>query len=189
MEDLFDEHPFLAAIAIRSAEGYAVAGDRDGAKKMIERAVAAGWRSATYLRESESLSPLLIEPEIASLMTRLSDLPTFMQPPVGFAAVRGWTSSGHRTAEPGQAIAYLTSRSSRSSYGDRTVLMEAFEKTVSQVAKSVVAEVLADNDKFKEAVRKLTNDALDTWLENANPDLIAAATKGILKAISDTSRW
>jgi uncharacterized protein (TIGR03790 family) len=109
LEKLFDEHPFLSSIAIRAAEGYAEAGDRATAKKMIERAVTAGWRSATYLRESDLLSPLLSEPEVASLMTRLSDLPTFMQPPVGFAADRGWTSCGHSTAEQGQAIPYLLS--------------------------------------------------------------------------------
>ncbi len=109
LEKLFDEHPFLAPIAIRAAEGYARAGDSAAAKRMIARAVSAGWRSATHIRQSETLGSLVSEPEIAPLMEQLSDLPTFIQPPVGFAGDRGWTGCGSSTPEQGQGVPYLLS--------------------------------------------------------------------------------
>ncbi len=96
-------------MALRAAEGREKAGDRVNAKNLILKAIAAGWTSKTWFVENETLSPLLKEPPLSSLATRLSDGPIEVQAPIGFSSQIAWTSSGNKNSDPTQGINYMLS--------------------------------------------------------------------------------
>ncbi len=108
-EELFDEHPSLSPLAILAARGHMSSGDRKAAKRMIQRAISAGWWSGTYLRESDELRPLLDDPEINALTKRLVQAPADLQQPIGFLGTRGWTACGHWTPAAEEAMPYMMS--------------------------------------------------------------------------------
>ena len=106
---LFEEYPSLAPLAIRAAEAYASAGDADEAKQWLIKGIAAGWWSATYLRQSEPLEEFVGDRTIAAVLERLSDAPISAQGPIGFNSRRGWTGSGDWVRPEQGGIHYLLS--------------------------------------------------------------------------------
>ncbi len=85
------------------------ADDREAATRLIEQAVAAGWTSAEYLQENETLAPILEEPALKRVRGQLSDMPAIAQEPIGFLGDVGWTPSGQSTANANDGLRYLMS--------------------------------------------------------------------------------
>ncbi len=108
-EKLFEESPRMPALAIRAAEAREKAGDHSAAKNLIVKAISAGWTSATWLDENQSLSPLMKERPLSSLANRLSTAPIDMQGPVGFSSQVAWNLSGQPAASVDLGIPYMLS--------------------------------------------------------------------------------
>jgi uncharacterized protein (TIGR03790 family) len=108
-EKLWEESPSLSPLGIRAAEARMRAGDDEAAKRLIQQAVAAGWKSSTYLEESETLAAVMDEPQMQKLLERLSDFPTVAQEPIGFAADVAWTPCGHPVANVNDGLPYMMS--------------------------------------------------------------------------------
>lgn len=108
-EQLFEEHPLMSPLAILAAESRMGHGDREAASLLIHQAVAAGWSSSKYLRQHESLGPLMQDDSLAALSKRMSDRPISVQEPVRFSSLVGWANNGHPYARPDQGVRYLMS--------------------------------------------------------------------------------
>jgi len=108
-EVLFERHPLNSPLAILAAENRAEHDDLEAATLLIRQAIAAGWRSGRYLRESETLKPLIEAESMERLVRRLNDYPISVQPPVPFSAVVGWANNGHPYARPGEGVRYMLS--------------------------------------------------------------------------------
>lgn len=107
-ETLFKKYP-LAPLAIKAAEAEMKRADADRAMEWIKAGVRAGWSSATYLAETESLSELKSNPEYGVLLRGLTDAPMIAQLPVGFSATRGWTGNGYAIEGIGEGVPYMLS--------------------------------------------------------------------------------
>ena len=118
-EKLANEHPTLPVLAIQTADAYAQAGDKTKAIAWLRRAMVGGfdpqlphqfnWWSANYLKESESLKPLLADPTIAKILPLLNQSPTIYQPPIGFGASLGFESTGSYFPIASGGVPYLMS--------------------------------------------------------------------------------
>ena len=108
-QELFEQAPTVAPLALRAAESYAQSGDLTEAKSLIIKAVQAGWTSKTWIAESESLAPLMNDPPLSSLANRLSDAPIELQEPVGFSSRVAWMPTGHRTNNLNMGVPYMLS--------------------------------------------------------------------------------
>ena len=108
-EKLFQKFESMPPLALLAAKSYAKAQQREKAIELVLAAIKAGWWSARYLKDDETLSTLLDDPRISKLLPLLADSPTGMQGPVGFAAHRGWTASGHPIRLDQGGIPYLMS--------------------------------------------------------------------------------
>lgn len=108
-EKLLEEIPSLAPLAILAAQARAKNDDPEAAVELILQGIAAGWRSGTYLREDETLKSLLDHPRLTRASSYLSDLPTLVQEPLGFAGNVGWSASGQQVANTTDGIPYLMS--------------------------------------------------------------------------------
>ena len=109
LQQIATEHPTLAPIWIKTAEAYLAAGDRGQATKMLKQAIAAGWKSSTYLREHPQLSSLLRDPSLAGAMRVLDDSPIELQLPMPFSAQQSWTQCGYPVPITGGGAAYFMS--------------------------------------------------------------------------------
>ena len=106
---LFEQYPTLSPLAVRVAEAYAKADDLEQAETWLLKAIAAGWFSGTYVKDSEALAPLLEDDRVAKLVDTLSDAPISLQGPVGFSGSLGWTQSGNPVKHDQGGIHYMLS--------------------------------------------------------------------------------
>ena len=107
--DLAKENETIAPLSIKAAEAHALAGNTKEAVTFLRSAIQAGWSSGTYLKESESLAPLLLDARLKDVVTYLPMSPTISQPPVGFAANRGWDIAGNMVPIEKGGVPYLLS--------------------------------------------------------------------------------
>ena len=108
-QELFEQLPTLAPLALRAAEAYAAAGEDAKAVQLVASAIRAGWWSGAYLQNNDLLKPLLDDPALAPVMPMMRKSPTSVQGPVGFANHRGYTAIGHPVAIDKGGIPYLLS--------------------------------------------------------------------------------
>lgn len=108
-EELFKASPAIAPLALLAAEQRAAANDAAAAKHLLVKAISAGWNDRPWLEENETLGPLLNEPPLKSLVSRLSDAWTQRQAPIGFSSGAGWSLSGYPLADPKKGAAYMLS--------------------------------------------------------------------------------
>ena len=108
-KSLFESYPSLAPLGILAAEAYAEAGDKTNATKMIRAAISHGWWSADYLRESDALSPLLGDAQIAAALPMLPNYTSHVQGPMAFSPTLGWTLSGYPVKVDQGGVPYMLS--------------------------------------------------------------------------------
>ena len=106
---LAKEHESMAPLAIKTAEAHSLANNKSKAVEFLRKAILVGWPSATYLKETESLAPLLDEPSLKGLVDLLPNTPTNVQSPIGFASNVGWDSVGNKIPANKGGVSYLLS--------------------------------------------------------------------------------
>lgn len=110
---LLESNPTMPGLAIRAAEAYAQAKDQDNARdqaiEMVRHAIRHGWWSATYLKESPSLSKLLSDPTLAKAAQFLDQSPIELQGPEAFRSNVSWTISGAPVVLKDVSAGYLMS--------------------------------------------------------------------------------
>lgn len=109
LSELWKESPTNAALAIQSAECFALAGQKNKAIEMVAGAIAGGWQSGKYLNESEALAPIAKDAKLAAAVKQLSDAPTNVQGPIGFRSEVVWTKNGEPAIKPEMGIRYMMS--------------------------------------------------------------------------------
>jgi uncharacterized protein (TIGR03790 family) len=108
-EKLFQQNPTLSALAILAAENRAVGEDDEAATLLIKQAIAAGWRSAVYLRENPKLKDLVNRENLKPLIQRLGNHPIAVQEPIGFSSQAGWSNNGYPFNKFDRGIRYMMS--------------------------------------------------------------------------------
>lgn len=108
-EKLFQQNPTLPALAILAAENRALGEDDEAATLLIKQAIAAGWRSAVYLRENPKLKDLVNRENLKPLIQRLGNHPTAVQEPIGFSSQVGWSNNGYPFNKFDRGIRYMMS--------------------------------------------------------------------------------
>ena len=109
LEKLFQGSSTLSPLAIMAAEARAKNNEPDAAKTLLQQAIRSGWNSRMYLEESETLSPLLENPQFKALIGHLQDYPTIAQSPTGFSGSAAWTSTGLPVRDPRVGVRYMMS--------------------------------------------------------------------------------
>ncbi len=107
--DLFIKYPSLAPLGILAAEAFIQADDQASATQMLAAALRSGWTSIEYLRDSESLAPLVEKSLVQKEIANTRDYPTTVQYPMGFASTVGWTSAGCPVKSDEGGMPYLLS--------------------------------------------------------------------------------
>ena len=107
-ESLFRKQKTIPSLAIRAAEAHASNDDKNAAKEWLLEAIRAGWKSGTYLDQSESLRELISDGALKTIRDQLSDMPIEQQPPVAFSGKVGWLANGDQTIAS-DGIPYLLS--------------------------------------------------------------------------------
>ena len=108
-EALFAEHKTMAPLAIRSAQSYSKAGQREEALEILKAALKRGWWSATYLKEKPELNSLLNDPGVKKLMPYLSTYPTNVQGPRAFTSDAAWAQNGFPVPLESGGMPYMMS--------------------------------------------------------------------------------
>lgn len=125
--DLFLEYPTLAPLAVLAAEAFVKADDQASAIQMTAAALHSGWTSISYLKKSDSLSPLLEETLVKNELGNTREYPSTVQYPIGFSSIVGWTSSGCPVKPDAGGMPYLLSCSLAVVHPHASTLDQAIE--------------------------------------------------------------
>lgn len=128
LEAMFDTFPHQFPIAYLAAAEAAVAGKKEGALKLLEAAIAKGWKAGGYLAQDKRFDSLRDEDDFQVLEFLLDPEIDQFQPSIPFDARAAWTPNGIPITDQKLGLRYMLSTVLGVTRGGGTSLSEAIEK-------------------------------------------------------------